>query len=144
MKELLKDYSLVIESPIAWGEMDAFQHVNNIIYFRYFESARIAYFTEAGIIEFMSAQKLGPILASTSCQYKFPLSYPDQLSIGARTTQIEEDQFSMEYIVVSHQHKRIAAKGEGRIVYYDYAKSQKTAIPEPIRQKILQMDNLSS
>jgi acyl-CoA thioester hydrolase len=37
-------YPVVIEIPIAWGEMDAFQHVNNIFYFRYFESARIAYF----------------------------------------------------------------------------------------------------
>ena len=41
MQEILKLYSVTIETPVAWGEMDAFQHVNNIVYFRYFESARI-------------------------------------------------------------------------------------------------------
>ncbi|MCZ6911333.1 MAG: acyl-CoA thioesterase, partial [Proteobacteria bacterium] len=41
--KVLDDYPVVIELPVVWGEMDAFDHVNNIIYFRYFESARIAY-----------------------------------------------------------------------------------------------------
>ncbi len=44
MLELLKAHPVVIETPVAWGEMDSLQHVNNIIYFRYFESARMAYF----------------------------------------------------------------------------------------------------
>ena len=37
----LENYPVVIEIPVAWGDMDAFQHVNNVAYFRYFESARI-------------------------------------------------------------------------------------------------------
>ena len=44
MEKLTERYPVVIEIPVAWGEMDAFQHLNNIVYFRYFESARIAYF----------------------------------------------------------------------------------------------------
>ena len=44
MDELLAHCPVVIEVPVAWGEMDSFQHVNNIVYLRYFESARIAYF----------------------------------------------------------------------------------------------------
>ena len=44
MNSPVADYPVVIETPVAWGEMDAYGHVNNIVYFRYFESARIAYF----------------------------------------------------------------------------------------------------
>ena len=44
MEKLLQNYPVVIEIPVAWGDMDAFQHVNNVTYFKYFESARIAYF----------------------------------------------------------------------------------------------------
>jgi acyl-CoA thioester hydrolase len=49
MQDLLAEYPLVIEIPVAWGEMDAFQHVNNIVYLRYAESARIAYLERAGL-----------------------------------------------------------------------------------------------
>ena len=44
MQDLIRAYPVTIEFPIAWGDMDAFQHVNNVMYLRYFESARIAYF----------------------------------------------------------------------------------------------------
>ncbi|GIW21089.1 MAG: hypothetical protein KatS3mg068_0096 [Candidatus Sericytochromatia bacterium] len=41
---MLDDYPIKIEIPIAWGDMDPFNHVNNIFYFKYFESSRIKYF----------------------------------------------------------------------------------------------------
>ena len=48
MKDLIGDYPVTIELPIVWGDMDAFQHVNNIVYFKHFESARISYFEKIG------------------------------------------------------------------------------------------------
>ena len=42
--ELLGDFPVCVREPVIWGDMDAFGHVNNIVYLRYFESARIAYF----------------------------------------------------------------------------------------------------
>ena len=42
MEELTREYPVIIELPVAWGDMDAFAHVNNTAYFKYFESARIA------------------------------------------------------------------------------------------------------
>ena len=55
----LKDFPIVIEIPVAWGEMDAFGHVNNIIYFRYFESARLAYFHQTGYLKFVEEHGIG-------------------------------------------------------------------------------------
>lgn len=43
MSRMIAQYPVVVEVPVAWGEMDAYGHVNNIVYFRYFETARIAY-----------------------------------------------------------------------------------------------------
>jgi len=40
----MSDYPVVVDIPVAWGEMDAYGHLNNIVYFRYFETARMAYF----------------------------------------------------------------------------------------------------
>jgi len=78
MENLMDGYPVVIEVPVAWGEMDAFGHVNNIVYFRYFESARLAYFYKLDLIDMMTKTGIGPILASTSCRFKIPLTYPDK------------------------------------------------------------------
>ena len=140
--ELLDGYPVVIEIPIAWGEMDSFQHVNNIIYFRYFESARIRYSETIGLHAMKDGTGIGPILGSTSCRYKLPLTYPDTVSVGAKITSLEEDRFSMHYVVVSHRHQRVAAEGDGVVVMYDYREGKKTAVPEEIRKRIRDLEKI--
>ena len=85
MKELISDYPVSIEIPIAWGDMDAFTHVNNVVYFKHFESVRIAYFEKLSFMQFKDQTGIGPILASTQCTYKIPLTYPDIVTAGARS-----------------------------------------------------------
>lgn len=140
MHPLLEGYPVIIELPIAWSDMDAFQHVNNVVYFRYFENVRIAYAEKLGLQEYKEQTGIGPILGSTACKYKFPLTYPDTLSVGAKTISIEEDRVTMKYIVMSHRHQKIAAEGDGVIVMYNYREGTKTAIPEEIRQRILALE----
>lgn len=140
MEDLLKDFSVVIETPVAWGEMDAFQHVNNIIYFRYFESVRMAYFDRLNMTEFMEQTGVGPILAETRCKFKIPLTYPDKVSIATRVTELQEDRYVMEYRVVSHNHRRVAAEGEGLIVAYDYNAKKKATIPEEMKRRIAEIE----
>ena len=84
MREQLDGYPVVIDVPVAWGEMDAFRHVNNIVYFRYFESARMECFLRIGLVDLLERTGVGPILASTSCRFRFPLTYPDAVAIGTR------------------------------------------------------------
>ncbi|MFQ5824716.1 MAG: acyl-CoA thioesterase [bacterium] len=141
MKDLLKDFPVVIEIPVAWGEMDAFQHVNNIVYFRYFESARIAYFEKIDYINLMEKTGVGPILASTQCKFKLPLNYPDKVSVGVSISNIEEDRFVMKYCIVSHRSQKIAAEGEGSIVSYNYRENKKAPIPQELRQRILDLES---
>lgn len=140
MQDLLKDFPVVIDIPVAWGDMDAFQHVNNIIYFRYFESARIAYFEQAGFFEVLEESGIGPILASTQCKFKAPLSYPDTISVGVTASNLQEDRFLMIYRVVSHRMQRIAAEGDGLIVSYDYRHNRKAPLPEQIKTRILKIE----
>jgi acyl-CoA thioester hydrolase len=140
INDLLKGYPVIVEIPVAWGEMDSFQHVNNVVYFRYFESARIAYSEKIGLQEYKENTGIGPILGSTSCRYRFPLTYPDTVSVGAKIVGMEEDRFTMNYVVVSHRHQKIAAEGDGVIVLYDYREGKKTAMPDEIRARILALE----
>ncbi|HEV2764081.1 MAG TPA: thioesterase family protein [Pyrinomonadaceae bacterium] len=143
MQELLEAYPVVIVFPVAWGEMDSLQHVNNIVYFRYFESARMAYFERLGFWDFMRETGVGPILAATSCKFKMPLTWPDTVSVGARVSDLGEDRFLMSYTVVSHGKGKIAAEGEGTIVSYDYRGLKKAPLPEEVKRRIRVLEDRS-
>ncbi len=136
MENLLAEYPVIVESPVIWGDMDAYEHVNNTVYFRYFESARIAFFDQLKFKEVKDETGIGPILASTQCRFRIPLTYPDTVSIGARVSDVQGDRFTMHYRVVSHQHKKVAAEGEGLLIAYDYKALTKAALPEIIYQRI--------
>jgi acyl-CoA thioester hydrolase len=141
MEDLLRDYPVVIEIPIAWGEMDALGHVNNMVYFRYFESVRVAYLEKIAFIALTDTEGIGPILAATQCRYKIPLTHPDRIRVGARTDRVEKDRFFMKYAVVSRKHGKIAAVGEAEIVAYDYRNLTKSEIPEPVAARIAEVEN---
>ena len=136
MQKLLEAYPVVIEIPVAWGEMDSLQHVNNIVYFRYFESARMAYFDRLDLWSYMNETGVGPILASTQCRFRMPLTYPDTVSVATKIDEIGDDRFLMKYAVVSHNQGKVAAEGEGLIVSYDYREQRKAPLPEEIKRRI--------
>lgn len=137
---IINDYPVIIKIPLAWGDMDAFGHVNNVVYFKYFESGRISYFDEINFLDFMKKTGIGPILASTSCVYKIPLVYPDKITIGTKVDTIKENGFIMKYVVVSNRHEKIAATGEGVIVTFDYHENKKASMPMDIKKKIIDIE----
>lgn len=140
LQDLLQEYPVVVDFPVAWGDMDSFQHVNNTVYFRYFEHARITYSQKLGLHDLRDRTGIGPILGSVNCKFRLPLTYPDTVSIGAKIIEIQEDRFTMKYVVVSHKHVKVAAEGDGVVVMYDYRAGKKTAIPDEIRKKITAME----
>ncbi len=135
-KKDISGFPVIIDIPVRWGDMDAFEHVNNVTYLRYFESARVAYFEAMGILDYAQPRGIGPILGHTSCRYKFPLTYPDSLKVGARVVKIERDRYHQEYIVYSTQHQRVAALGTGVIVSYDYEKEIKAEVSDEVINRI--------
>ena len=143
MSNLLSDFPVVIELPVAWGEMDAYGHVNNIIYFRYFESVRIAYFDRMEFMELKKNTGIGPILAQISCRFKIPLSYPDYVKVGARvpSSSINSDRFTMEYKMISKNHQSVAATGDGLIVCFNYFENKKVPLPDDLIKKINEIEN---
>lgn len=140
MKTLLREYPVVIEIPVAWSDMDAFQHINNAVYFRYFESARLAYFERAGLLGYMEKTGIGPILASTRAKFIAAVTYPDTVSVGVRIVDFGEDRFTMAYRLASHKLGRVAAEGEGVIVSYNYPEKQKTPLPAEVKAMLLEIE----
>ena len=140
MEEILRGFPVVVTFPIAWGEMDAQQHVNNVVYFRYIENARIAYYDRIGAWRVMEETGIGTVLAATDCRYRVPLSYPDTVSVGTRVTKVENDRFTMEYRVLSHRLGKLAAEAKGVLVSFDFRQNCKCALPEELRSNIAALE----
>lgn len=140
--ELLSDYKVTVDIVVAWSDMDALQHVNNTVYLTYFETARIVYFDELGLMAYRDKHKMGTILGSQHCRYRIPLTFPDTVTVGTRIIALQEDRFEMEMIIVSHQHKKVAASGGGMIFAYDYVALKKAIWPEILRKRMIEFEKL--
>ena len=133
--EELAAFPVVLEIPVAWGDMDAYAHVNNTVFFRWFESARIAYFDRIGFRDTAEHGGVGPILGSTQCRFRRPVAYPDTVRVGTRATEVSDDRFTMAYRVENGAGE-LAAEGSGVVVAYDYNWLRKAELPAPIRAAI--------
>jgi acyl-CoA thioester hydrolase len=138
-EELLAGYPVVIRIPVQWGEMDAYGHVNNTVFFRYFESARIVFLDRCRFLEAYDREKVGAILHSTSCRFRRPLFYPDTAIVAARGTDILEDRFTMEYLMISEDGDAVAAEGSGIIVSFDYVGRKAVPIPDFVTEALHQL-----
>jgi len=141
--ELLAGFPVVVTMMVAWGDMDANQHVNNTVYFRYMEHARLQCFAEMGFSKMQAETGIGPILSWTDCRFRRALTYPDTVSIGTRIRDVESDRFVMDSVIVSHAMRQVAAEGQQRVVIYDYRKNQKAPLPDSIRQGIVRFEQAS-
>ncbi|MBY8053825.1 acyl-CoA thioesterase [Vibrio fluvialis] len=144
MENLLQDFPVVTEIPVAWGEMDALQHVNNVAYFRYFETARIDYFRHIQLMEDLAITQVGPVLSETQSRYKIPVTFPDTLLIGSRVSDVQEDRFTMEYQVVSKKLGKVTTTGSATVVMFDFKNGTKAKLSERILDAIQTLQDLPS
>jgi acyl-CoA thioester hydrolase len=138
--DLLATYPVVIELPVVWGEMDAYRHVNNVVYFRYLESARLEYFRRLDWFEYEKLTGVGPILAATDARFRKPLTYPDTIRVGARIVSIGDDRFTLEHSIASQKQDSIVTEGHGVIVMFNYQEGKKAVIPEELLRRIEKLE----
>ena len=130
---MLPDWPITLRIPVQWGDMDALGHVNNVRYFRWFESARIACFDAIGL-KADAPDGVGPILAQTTCDFRAPVTYPDEVVVGTRISRIGRTSFTMEYVVarVASPEEPVAT-GSAVVVTVDFGSGRPVPIPDPLR-----------
>jgi acyl-CoA thioester hydrolase len=138
--ESLSEFPVVIALKVQWGDQDAFGHVNNTMYFRWCETARVVYLDRIGMWEGMASDNVGPILASIGCNFRRQVTFPDTVSVGARVTQVGNSSFRMEHRIVSHATKEVVAEADSTLVFFDYKRDKSVPLPEAIRQAIADLE----
>ena len=132
----LKDFAVIHSQPVEWGEMDAFGHVNNVIYYNYAQNARIHYNEQLGLFD----EHTLSVLAASSCQYLKPVVYPDTLWIGVRIKNLGNTSIVHEYTYYSATQQCLVAKGESVLVYLDRETQQKKPIDDAKKQAIAALE----
>jgi len=143
LRPLFAGYPIVLALPVQWGDQDSFRHVNNTVYFRWYESARIVYGRKIGLMSEDPNAKAGPILAATANNYRRQLTFPDTVHIGVRVAKIGGASLSFEHIIVSETQRAIAADGTSTIVYFDYVNNRPLRVPAAIRHAIESLEGRS-
>ncbi|MCO4745796.1 MAG: acyl-CoA thioesterase [Proteobacteria bacterium] len=116
--------------------MDALGHVNNVCYLRWFEQARIAYFERIGLVS-EGPSAIGPILATTTCDFLAPVTYPAEVVVGTSVERTGRTSFVMRYgVVLATAPDILVAKGSAVVVTVDYASGGKVPLTEALRAAI--------
>lgn len=136
------DYRFWTPVQVRWGDMDAFGHVNNAVFFTYCESARIAFFAAVDTDGLAAAagpdQRLGPGLVSASLDFRRQVHYPAEVDVGLRVGRIGGKSYTLEYALFVADD--VVAEGTSVVVWVDYAArgglGEALALPDALRDRL--------
>ena len=117
---------------VRWGDMDAMGHVNNTVYFKYMEHARVEWLHEIGFLRLPNGQ--GPIIANAFCNFKRQLKYPDEVLMKLYVSDPARVTFdawtTMERI---NEPGVICAEGGATVIWIDTQREKVASLPEALR-----------
>ena len=134
----MSDRKLVhtLRMPIRWGDMDAMGHVNNTVYFRYFEQARIEWFAELDTPA-DPARLFGPIIINAHCAFLRQLRYPGEIEVKTYIGAIGRSSFeTIQEVRRVDQPDVVSASGGAKVVWIDYRLEKSVAMPDTLRQRL--------
>ncbi len=130
-RDTLQKPIFICRIPVRWGDMDAYHHINNAMYLRYMEEARIQLLYQAGIK--MDGRGLGPVIVNASCTFLLPVTYPDTLVIECYIGDPGRSSFMSYYKLYSQsQQDRLVCEGSAKIVWIDPAENKSVPLPAKI------------
>ena len=119
--------------PIRWGDMDAMGHVNNTVYFRYMEQARIGWF-EALVPRGEAWKATGIVIANASCNFKRPINYPGTVEVKVLVGPPGGSSVPTFYELLVED--ALYADGEATVVFIDIETQKPMRIPQTIREAL--------
>lgn len=134
-------YSHFYPITVRWGEMDAFGHVNNTVYYRYSEDGRMDYLRRA-FKSIPEATDGAPIIADLRCNFRHQLRFPAEVEIATRASRIGNTSFHMEQALFHQGESEAIAAFEAVLVWFDYNQQSSAPLPDAIRSLMREMESV--
>lgn len=123
--------------PIRWGDMDAMGHVNNTVYFRYMEQARISWFEDL-IPDGEAWKTTGIVIVNATCNYRRPITYPGTVEIQVYAGAPGGSSVPTYYDLRVDDDPVPYADGAAVVVFVDMQAQRPMRIPDVVRQRLLE------
>jgi len=119
-----------IEFAIRWGDMDSLGHVNNIMYFRYFEQIRLEWYASMGFASLEETQE-GMLIVDNHAEYLKPLVYPAHIHVHMAGHSPGRSSFVSTYTITSGE--TLFTRGSSKVVWVNRLKGKSTRLPDSVR-----------
>ena len=120
--------------PIRWGDMDAYRHVNNTVYFRYMEQARVEWLEGAGYT--CDARQEAPVIINASCTFLLPLGYPGVVEVCMYAGHPGRSSIPTHYEMRCDVDDRLYAEGAAKIVWMNPFTGKSVPLPDALRRLV--------
>ena len=131
--ETRASYQTFTRLDTRWNDNDVYGHVNNVVYYAFFDTAVNKHLIEAGCLDIQASSVIG-LVVETQCQYFKPIAFPDVVHAGMRVTKLGTSSVRYEIGLFANDDDGAAAQGHVVHVYVDRATGRPVAIPDPVRR----------
>jgi acyl-CoA thioester hydrolase len=128
-----ESYRVWREIGTRWADNDAYGHVNNTVYYEWFDTVVNAWLIDAGLLDITGGDPIG-LVVETGCRYARPLAYPSPVDVGLAVGQIGKSSVRYRLGVFSKNENEAAAEGHFIHVYVGRESRRPAALPAPWRR----------
>jgi acyl-CoA thioester hydrolase len=128
-------YTVWCEVGTRWADNDAYGHVNNTVYYEWFDTAVNAWLIEAGLLDVAAGDPIG-LVVETGCRYARPLSYPEPVEVGLAVEQLGRSSVRYRLGVFAKGAEEAAAEGFFIHVYVGRESRRPVELPDAWREKL--------
>jgi acyl-CoA thioester hydrolase len=125
-------YPHFLSIPTRWMDNDVYRHVNNVVYYSYFDTAVNHYLISEGVLDIETSPVIG-LVVETACQYFSPIAFPDIVEAGLRVAKLGNSSVRYEVGIFRNGAATASAQGHFVHVYVDRTTGRPTALPQALR-----------
>lgn len=118
-----------------WSDNDAYRHVNNVVYYGFFDTAVNQHLIAAGALDLERSPAVG-LVVETQCRYFAPVSFPDRVTVGLRLAHLGTSSLRYELAVFRNDDDEAAAQGHFVHVYVDRESNRPVPVPDAVRAAV--------
>jgi len=126
------DYKVFYPITTRWSDNDIYGHVNNVIYYSYFDTAANRYLIEEGGLDISDASIVGYVVNS-GCEYHAPITYPESVVAGVRVDRLGNSSVQYGIAIFKEGEEQAAAHGHFVHVFVERAENKSVPIPGNLR-----------
>ncbi|HEX7913694.1 MAG TPA: thioesterase family protein [Paraburkholderia sp.] len=129
------EYQYFLTIPTRWMDNDVYGHVNNVVYYSYFDTVVNEYLVGAGVLDYERGRTIG-LVVETKCNYFSPIAFPQQVDAGLRVARLGTSSVRYEIGLFATRDASPAAQGHFVHVYVDRDTRRPVQLPDPMRSAL--------